>query len=78
LNIHSDHGIVSLEIGRVYIVHPHNPAQLKHRGRKCVLLEIVSVSADRLQDKVAKVRFCDNNRIGRVELGELVLCEEIV
>jgi hypothetical protein len=44
----------------------------KHRDRRCVVLGFVPVSEFHPRDIVAKVRFLDNNRIGRTELDELV------
>jgi hypothetical protein len=63
--------------GNVYVVKPHNPRKKKHRDRKCIFHGIVSVSETSPKDHVAKVRFLDNNRLGRVELADLVSLEVI-
>jgi hypothetical protein len=62
----------TLEIGGEYIVKPRNPQKEKHRDRPCVILDFVPVSEQHPRDVVAKVRFLDNNRMGRAELGDLV------
>lgn len=62
---------VIIEVGRQYVVKPHNKQKLKHRDRECVLLDVVPVSEFHPRDLVAKVRFLDNNRIGRTELDDL-------
>lgn len=63
---------VTLVAGEEYVVQPLNPQKLKHRGRRCLLLDFVPVSDSHPKDLVAKVRFVDNNRIGRAELADLV------
>ena len=63
---------VTLHEGREYIVNPLNPRTTKHRGRRCIVLDIVPVSESHPRDYTAKVRFLDNNRVGRVELSDLV------
>lgn len=60
-----------LEIGKEYVVQPLNRLKKKHRDRHCVILDFVPVSDFRPMDLVAKVRFLDNNRIGRTDLGDL-------
>lgn len=61
----------TLREGDQYVVKPRNPRKLKHRGRECVFLDLVPVSVEHHHDLVAKVRFTDNNRIGRVDFGDL-------
>lgn len=61
----------TLTAGNEYIVRPLNPRKKKHRGRLCVILDFVPVSEFHPVDTVAKVRFIDNNRIGRAELSDL-------
>lgn len=65
---------VELVVGRTYRVEPLNSRKLKNRGRECLLLDFVPVSK---QDPsmVAKVRFLDNNRIGKIEYSDLVPIE---
>jgi hypothetical protein len=65
------HRKVTLIAGNEYVVSPLNPRKMKHRGRRCVLLDFVPVSKLHPKDNVAKVRFVDNNRIGRAELDDL-------
>lgn len=65
------HRKVTLIAGHEYVVSPLNPRKMKHRGRRCVLLDFVPVSESRPKDTVAKVRFVDNNRVGRAELDDL-------
>ena len=67
--------IINVSEGHEYLVNPLNPAKLKHRGRRCIVLEVISVSENHPRDFVAKVKFLDNNRTGRVELGDLVPVE---
>lgn len=67
---------VELITGRTYRVQPLNPQKLKHRDRMCVLLDLVPVSEQHPRDFMAKVRFLDNNRVGRVEPNDLVLVAE--
>lgn len=66
---------INVSEGHEYIVSPLNSAKLKHRGRRCIVLEVISVSENHPRDFVAKVKFLDNNRIGRVELGDLAPTE---
>ena len=63
---------VVLKIGEEYVVHPLNGQKKKHRDRHCVILDFVPVSGAQPRDVVAKVRFLDNNRIGRTDLDDLV------
>ncbi len=63
---------ITLEVGKRYVVQPLNSQKKKHRDRRCVLLDFVPVSDSHARDIVAKVRFIDNNRIGRTELDDLV------
>jgi len=62
---------VTLKVGKEYVVQPLNSQKKKHRDRHCMILDFVPVSEDHPRDIVAKVRFLDNNRIGRVELEDL-------
>lgn len=62
----------TLKIGGEYIVKPLNPQKKKHRDRPCVILDFVPVSEQHPKDIVAKVRFLDNNRMGRAELDDLL------
>jgi hypothetical protein len=62
----------TVRIGGEYVVKPLNPRKKKHRDRPCVVIGFVPVSEQHPRDVVAKVRFLDNNRTGRAELGDLV------
>jgi hypothetical protein len=66
------HRKATLTAGNAYLVSPLNPKKKKHRGRLCVILDFIPVSEFHPNDTVAKVRFVDNNRIGRAELSDLV------
>ena len=61
-----------LEVGKEYVVQPMNPQKTKNRGRKCMILDFVPVSEFHPHDTVAKVRYLDNNRVGKAELSDLV------
>ena len=61
----------TLHVGRRYIIRPPNPAKLRNRDRECLVLAFVPVSETHPHDVVAKVRFLDNNRVGRAEPNEL-------
>jgi len=63
---------VVLKVGEEYVVQPLNGQKKKHRDRPCIILDFVPVSEAHPRDIVAKVRFLDNNRIGRADLGDLV------
>jgi len=63
---------VTLEVGKEYVVQPTNPRRTKNRNRKCVILDFVPASESSPQDTVAKVRYLDNNRVGRAEPSDLV------
>jgi len=63
---------VTLDVGKEYVVQPANPRATKNRNRKCVILDFVPASDARPHDIVAKVRYLDNNRVGRVEPSDLV------
>lgn len=69
--------IVIIEIDRQYVVRPHNKRKLKHRDRECIVLDVVPISESHPHDKIAQVRFLDNNRQGRVELFDLVPVGEL-
>ncbi len=60
-----------LRVGSEYVVDPLNSRKMKHRDRRCVILDFVPVSDDHPKDIIAKVRFLDNNRVGRAELDDL-------
>ncbi|WP_339820666.1 hypothetical protein MKZ15_06170 [Paenibacillus sp. FSL R7-0216] len=60
---------IILRIGDYYTVIPDNPLKMKHRDRTCEIVEFVF---DELKNPIkAKVKFEDNNRIGRVDLSDL-------
>jgi hypothetical protein len=63
---------MTIKVGKEYVIQPLNPLKKKHRDRRCVVLGFVPVSEFHPRDIVAKVRFLDNNRIGRTELDDLV------
>lgn len=63
-------------IGRRYVVKPLNPRKTKNRERECVLLDIVLISSSHPDDMVAKVRYMDNNRVGRADFGDLEPLDE--
>jgi hypothetical protein len=67
----------TLRVGEEYVVQPLNPNKKKHRGRHCVILDFVAVSEFHPKDIVAKVRFLDNNRVGRAELSDLEPISEV-
>jgi hypothetical protein len=62
----------TIKVGREYVIQPLNTQKKKHRNRRCVVLGFVPVSEFHPRDIVARVRFLDNNRIGRTELDDLV------
>jgi hypothetical protein len=72
MTIYGAKGKTILRIGKEYIIQPLNPLKKKHRNRRCIVLDFVPVSESHPIDIVAKVRFVDNNRIGRTELDDLV------
>jgi hypothetical protein len=72
VTITTSRGTLTLEIGREYIIEPLNPKKLKNRGRHCLLLDFIPVSDSHPRDIQAKIRYLDNNRIGRAELGDLI------
>ena len=63
---------VEIETGKEYIVQPLNPQKLKNRGRHCLVLDFVPVSESQPDYIVAKVRYTDNNRIGKADLSDLI------
>lgn len=63
---------VEIEIGKQYQVQPLNPRKLKNRRRQCLVLDMVPLSKAHPNYMVAKVRYLDNNRIGKVDLEDLV------
>lgn len=61
-----------LEVGKEYIVKPHNLRKLKNRDREVRILEFVHADRqDPESETVARVRFLDSNRIGQIPLGDL-------
>jgi len=64
---------IKIEIGKEYIIQPLNPRKLKNRGRHCLVLDFVPLSETHIDYIVAKVRYTDNNHIGKAELSELIL-----
>lgn len=61
---------LKVEIGKEYGVQPPNPQKLKHRGRRCTVLDWVLDDIGSVMG--VAVRFIDNNRRGRVDIGDLV------
>lgn len=70
ITVTDNEGKRTLHVGRRYIIRPRNPSKLRNRDRECLVLAFVPVS-DTHSDIVAKVRFLDNNRVGRAEPNEL-------
>jgi hypothetical protein len=62
----------TIKVGKEYVIQPLNILKKKHRDRRCLVLGFVAVSDSHPRDIVARVRFRDNNRIGRAELDDLV------
>jgi hypothetical protein len=69
---------MTIKVGKEYVIQPLNTLKKKHRDGRCVVLGFVPVSESHPRDIVAKVRFLDNNRIGRTELDDLVSVGTIV
>lgn len=67
-----NHRQVIMEKDRRYTVKPQNPLKFKHRDRECILLNIIPRTEHDSVDRVAQVRFVDNQRVGHVDLGDLV------
>lgn len=63
-----------INVGLTYVVDPMNPAKSRNRGRVCRVIDFVPVS-DFHPELVAKIRYLDNNRIGRAELDDLLPIE---
>ena len=61
-----------LEAGCAYIVQPRDPLRQRHRGRRCVIVEFVPVSAAYPFVSAARVRFSDTLSTARVALEDLV------
>lgn len=61
-----------IETSKEYVVQPLNPRKLKNRGRHCLVLDFVPLSESHPNDTIAKVRYIDNNRIGKVDLADLI------
>jgi hypothetical protein len=63
---------IDIEPGKEYVIQPLNSRKLKNRGRHCLVLDFVSLSESHPEYIVAKVRYTDNNRIGKAELRDLI------
>lgn len=64
---------VEIEVGKEYVIQPLNPQKTKNRGRRCLVLDFVPVPESYPDDTVAKVRYLDNNRVGKAKLSDLIL-----
>jgi hypothetical protein len=62
---------VVLEVGKEYVIQPLNPRSTKNRNRKCILLGFVAVSEHEPDYIKAKIRYLDNNKVGRAEITVL-------
>ena len=63
VNIYKDHE---------YIITPLNPRKLKNRGRHVIMLEkVLYTPGQENADYVARIKYTDNNRLGRVDFGDL-------
>lgn len=62
---------IILEVGKEYIIQPLNPRSTKNRDRRCLLLGFVPVSQYEPDYIKAKIRYLDNNKVGRAELTDL-------
>jgi len=58
---------ISLEIGKEYVIGPSSD----HDGRRATLIEVMPYHPDKPDDLVARVKFSDDHRYGRVELDDL-------
>jgi len=65
---------VLLEAGREYVISPLNPRAERNRGRRCVILDFASPSDG--EDAMARVRYLDTSRVGRVKLAYLAEPED--
>jgi hypothetical protein len=65
---------IAYTTGNTYRVDPTNPQKKKHRDRVCTILEF----DDDFMPQNASVRFHDNNRIGKVDLSDLVPVDQVV
>jgi hypothetical protein len=63
----SNHRRVILTIGKEYVGKSINPKKMRHRGRRVKLLNFVQLSKSHSIDTVAKVKFLDIGRIGRLD-----------
>ena len=61
------------KIGREYAIDPITRKLTKKKGRRCSILEIFPEPASRTC--IAKVRYTDTNRVGRVKLSDLTAPE---
>ncbi len=59
---------MELEIGKEYLIGPTSD----HNGRRATLVEFVPYHPDKPEDLVARVRFSDDKRYGRVEIYDLL------
>lgn len=66
-----------IEVGKEYEILPLNPRRMKHRGRVCTFLGLVPISEFKPDEFVFKVRFKDNNRIGRLRSFDDLLLSAI-
>ncbi len=64
---------VFVEISREYVIKPRNPLKKKNRARRVCVLGFVQLDEGKYLK--TKVRYQDNNRVGRAELAELVPVE---
>lgn len=68
-------------VGQVYATGPLRPASRhqhpkKNQGRRGRVLAFIPFDEDHPRDLVARVRYLDNHRVGRVELMYLVPADE--
>ena len=61
----------TITVGKKYTISPLNPQKKHNRGRNCIVLDFVPVSEFHPHDMVAKIKFLDNNRVGRADFDEL-------
>lgn len=65
---------VTVTKGNTYRIEPMNSQKKKHRDRVCTILEF----DDDFMPQEASVRFHDNNRVGKVNLSDLVPVDQVV
>jgi len=74
-----DHGRAReaiVEVRKEYVVAPRNPGKKRNRGRHCIVLAFTPAPESHPRNMVAKVRYLDNNRVGRAEVDDLVPVRE--